>query len=55
MGEDIALFDAAFFNLAADVASVCLSPFPWTAQRKGLFARGLTLNGKLTWPFSFRI
>lgn len=22
MGEDIALFDAAFFNLAADVASV---------------------------------
>ena len=24
MGEDISLFDAAFFNLAADVASVSL-------------------------------
>lgn len=30
MGEDIALFDAAFFNLAADVASV--SP-PWASKK----------------------
>ncbi len=41
MGEDIALFDAAFFNLAADVASV--SPL---GLREGFSAA--FVSGKLT-------
>lgn len=41
MGEDVALFDAAFFNLAADVASV--SPL---GLREGFSVA--SISGKLT-------
>jgi hypothetical protein len=39
MGEDIALFDAVFFNLAADVASVSLGAWEEACSTTLIFAK----------------